>query len=101
MIFPGAYLAVALTAYVVVFRAPPDGLANLPLAVAHLPIIILERILTEVIYGSMDGYLWKPLVEIAGLPSGYILYHVYWFLPLTMFQAYCFFLLGKWLDRKR
>jgi hypothetical protein len=100
MICSGLYLVLALSAFISVFRAPPDGLANLPLAIVTLPLIVLERTLTYKIYGSMDGYLWAPLVKNLGLPSSYYLNHVYWFLPLIIIQAYLIFLIGNWIKKK-
>jgi hypothetical protein len=100
-IFVGVYTIVSLVAYIAVFNAPPDGLANLPLVLAHLPSIVLERLATKAIYGSMDGYLWEPLVKSLGLPGGYILTHAYWFLPLTILQAYFIFSLEKRFSRNQ
>lgn len=97
----GVYLALTLGAYVSVFKASPDGLANIPLVIVNFPLIVIERTLTNTIYGSMDRYLWEPLVKSMGLPSSYYFNQLYRFLPISILQAYLLFLLAKWIKNKR
>ncbi len=100
IILTGTYLLFSIGAYVLVFKAPADGLANLPLILVNVPIIFLERYLTNTFFGSMDGYLWEPIIKLLGLPRNYYLSHILWFLPLTVFNTYIIFKFGSWLQKK-
>lgn len=81
-------------------KAPPDGLANLPLVAITLPSIIVERALTQLIYGSMDNYLWGPLFKSLGMPTGYLWNHFFWFIPIIIFQAFLVFKFGRWIENR-
>ena len=100
LVLSAIYLLLSIGAYVAVLSEPPDGLANLPLVIVNLPSIILERLFCYMIYGSMSGYLWEPLVRAVGLPSGYALDQVFWFVPLTILQTYFVFRFVKWMRRE-
>jgi len=98
--FPVSYLLICLGVWISFTLTNHDGLANFGLALITMPLSAIERALTYQIFGSFEQLpLWKPLLLRIGLPSGYLMDHAYWFIPLASLQAYFLFIVGRWLEK--
>src|SRR5215207_5881360 len=73
-VLPGAYLALALYAWLDFLRLPPDGLANVGLMLVTLPVTLFGLFLTWVI-GSSRGFVLLPE------SLGYYASHAVYFWP--------------------
>ena len=93
VLLPAAYCAVAGLAWVDFLRLPPDGLANLGLMLVVLPVTALDLLLRP--SSSPGSFVLMP----EGLP--YYQAHALFFWPSVAAIAALFWLLGRWLDRRR
>jgi hypothetical protein len=98
-VIPSLFFIIFILSWVAVAVAPPDGLANLPLFFATFPSSIIERYLTHSITGSYGLPFWVNSLHRMGFPSGYIIDHTAWFLPLACVQATLLFWIGQKLDK--
>ena len=92
-LLPGAYCSVAGLAWIDFVRLPPDGLANLGLMLVVLPVTALDLALRS--SSSPSSSVLMP----GSLP--YYQAHAVFFWPGVAAIAAGFWLLGRWLDRRR
>jgi len=100
ILLPTTYLLICLGVWISFTFTNHDGLANFGLALMTLPLSAIERAIAYQIYGSFDQLpFWKPLLMRLGLPSGYLLDHAYWFIPLASLQTFFLFIVGRWFEK--
>jgi hypothetical protein len=90
---PILYLAFALYMWIDFALAPRDGLANLGLFLATLPVALLGLLLGSVTAGSSF-----PLLPNG---NGYFLDHAIYYVPAVLITALPFYALGRLIDHGR
>lgn len=92
LVLPGAYLAIALITWVDFSRAPPDGLANLGLAIVGLPATLLDLALRW-LTGSRSPILIPDKL-------GYYQAHAVFFAIGVAITVVLLFLIGRAIDAR-
>jgi hypothetical protein len=89
--FPANYLIVAAFVWMDFARLPPDGLANVGLMLAVLPVTLLDL--------ALRGLLGLPRSPF--MPSlGYYPAHAVFFWGSVAAIMLGLFILGRWIDRR-
>jgi hypothetical protein len=93
--FPLIYSLAAGAAWIHFLTLSRDGLASALLMIMILPITIIDRVLSQLIRGKMDHFLFAELAHLIGLPKGYVLDHAYFYFPSVALIAEILYLIGK------
>ncbi len=93
IILPGIYGAIAALVWADFARLPPDGLANVGLMLAVLPVTLIDL--------CLRGFL--GLARSPFMPSrlGYYPAHAVFFAGSVAAIMLALFLFGRWIDRRR
>ena len=97
---PAIYLFICLGVWIQFANTNHDGLANIGLVLITMPLSVFELALEYQIFGSYDQFpMWRILLRKIGFPTGYLMDHAYWYVPLASCQAYFLFRVGRWLEK--
>lgn len=91
-ILPALYIAFAVYGWIDFANTNHDGLANLGLFVATLPVTIFDLLLALAL-GQTSILMPEG--------HGYLMDHALYYVPAVAVTASLFWLLGRWIDRVR
>lgn len=87
-IIPGIYLLIGIVVWIDFSRLPPDGLANVGIALYTLPAFLLARLLTERDFPFFEGNYYTAhaiYFSISVLLLAVVFYFIIYFIH-TLFQ---------------
>ena len=93
LVLPTIYMGCAAYAWIDFARLPPDGLANLGLMLAVLPITLVDLSLGQLLGADQSLFIPSDL--------GYYRAHAVFFAPSAALMTLAFFLLGRIIDRRK
>jgi hypothetical protein len=92
IILPAVYGVIAALVWIDFARLPPDGLANVGLMLAVLPVTLLDL--------ALRGLLGLPRSPFMPSQLGYYPAHAVFFWGSVAAIMLGLFLLGRWIDRR-